>query len=65
MATGDGPKSMLRVERRCNSCGVVLHGLGTTTFLCPSCGKATIGRCARCRDQSVAYKCSECGLQGP
>jgi len=56
---------MLRVERRCNSCGIVLHGTGTTTFLCPSCGKSTIGRCARCRDQSVPYKCPECGFKGP
>ncbi|HEY4705042.1 MAG TPA: zinc finger domain-containing protein [Thermoplasmata archaeon] len=56
---------MLQHERRCNSCGVVLHGLGTTAFPCPSCGKGTIGRCRRCRDQSVAYRCPECGYQGP
>ncbi|MEK6911874.1 MAG: zinc finger domain-containing protein [Candidatus Thermoplasmatota archaeon] len=56
---------MLAHERRCSSCGVTLLGPGTTAFPCPNCGKATIGRCARCRDQSVAYRCPKCGFQGP
>jgi len=52
-------------EKRCISCGIVLHGHGATSFLCPECGKVEIGRCARCRDQSVLYKCPSCGFQGP
>ncbi|HLA46576.1 MAG TPA: zinc finger domain-containing protein [Thermoplasmata archaeon] len=56
---------MLAHERRCSSCGVTLLGPGTTAFPCPNCGKATIGRCARCRDQSVAYRCPKCAFQGP
>jgi predicted RNA-binding Zn-ribbon protein involved in translation (DUF1610 family) len=50
---------------RCNSCGIVLTQLGSVTFQCPSCGQGTIGRCPRCRNQSVAYTCVECGFQGP
>src|SRR5438046_613648 len=48
------PRTVIRAETRCTSCGAVLAGKGTTVFLCPSCGKTRIGRCARCRDQSVA-----------
>lgn len=49
----------------CASCGSVLLGHGTTVFTCPSCGEAKIGRCEKCRDQSVAYKCPGCSFQGP
>ncbi len=52
-------------ESRCTSCGAVLLGKGTTTFPCPSCGQAKIGRCTRCRDQSVAYHCPACSFVGP
>ncbi|HKZ99823.1 MAG TPA: zinc finger domain-containing protein [Thermoplasmata archaeon] len=52
-------------EARCSSCGAVLTGKGTTTFTCPSCGQQTIGRCGRCRDQSVLYRCPGCGFEGP
>ncbi len=52
-------------EKICTSCGVRLVGRTETTFLCPSCGKVLIGRCMNCRDQSVRYKCSECGFVGP
>ncbi|HYY48592.1 MAG TPA: zinc finger domain-containing protein [Thermoplasmata archaeon] len=55
----------MRTESRCTSCGRVLSGKGTTVFLCPSCGIARIGRCARCRDQSVAYHCPNCSFTGP
>ncbi|HKZ48075.1 MAG TPA: zinc finger domain-containing protein [Thermoplasmata archaeon] len=49
----------------CSSCGVVLAGPGTTVFGCPDCGRGRIGRCARCRDQSVHFRCPECGFEGP
>jgi hypothetical protein len=52
-------------EKICSSCGVRLVEKMETTFLCPSCGKVTIGRCRNCRDQSVHYKCPECGFTGP
>lgn len=56
---------MLGQEKICSSCGVRLVRRTETTFPCPSCGKATIGRCMNCRDQSVHYKCPECGFVGP
>ncbi|HYT00645.1 MAG TPA: zinc finger domain-containing protein [Thermoplasmata archaeon] len=59
------PTSVIRQATRCASCGAVLAGKGTTAFLCPSCGQTTIGRCARCRDQSVAYHCPNCSFVGP
>lgn len=49
----------------CTSCGKRLVGKMETTFLCPNCGKAQIGRCRNCRDQSVKYRCPECGFVGP
>ncbi|MFA5772815.1 MAG: zinc finger domain-containing protein [Thermoplasmata archaeon] len=49
----------------CNSCGNKLVYTGSTTFPCPSCGNTTIGRCPTCRDQSVVYKCKQCGFSGP
>jgi len=52
-------------DRRCTSCGMALSGRGATQFPCPDCGEVTIGRCARCRDQSVQYKCPKCGFTGP
>ncbi|HEV2316410.1 MAG TPA: zinc finger domain-containing protein [Thermoplasmata archaeon] len=52
-------------EVHCSSCGNSLAGRGTTHFICPQCGENTIGRCARCRDQSVPYRCSRCDFQGP
>ena len=49
----------------CTSCGRVVPAPGATQFLCPSCGEATIARCARCRDQSVGYRCPKCDFHGP
>lgn len=49
----------------CTSCGVAIPSKGATQLPCPNCGEATIGRCARCRDQSVAYRCPKCGFEGP
>ena len=34
-------------------------------FKCPSCNKAEIVRCAKCRKMVVKYKCPECGFEGP
>lgn len=52
-------------ETKCSSCGLALGGRGTTHFVCPDCGQNTVGRCRRCRDQSVIYHCSSCGFEGP
>jgi len=54
-----------RVELRCSSCGRTVPAKGATQFPCPNCGETTIGRCARCRDQSVLYHCPKCGFEGP
>ena len=52
-------------DLRCTSCGRPVSVRGATHFLCPSCGQATLGRCAQCRDQSVVYHCPNCGFEGP
>jgi Zn-ribbon RNA-binding protein len=54
-----------QADLRCTSCGRAVPAKGATQFLCPSCLEATIGRCARCRDQSVSYHCPKCGFEGP
>ncbi len=56
---------MARPELKCTSCGNAIPAPGATSFPCPSCGEATVGRCARCRDQSVMYRCPKCGFEGP
>ncbi|MGD0256439.1 MAG: zinc finger domain-containing protein [Thermoplasmata archaeon] len=52
-------------ELRCTSCGRAVPSPGATQFVCPQCGEAVIGRCTRCRDQSVGYACPKCGFEGP
>jgi len=52
-------------ERHCTSCGLSLTSRGTTQFTCPQCGTGAIGRCSRCRDQSVPYHCPSCDFVGP
>ena len=52
-------------EYACASCGIRLVGKGSVVFKCPGCGKADIGRCAQCRDQSVLFTCQDCGYEGP
>jgi hypothetical protein len=56
---------MAFTETSCSSCGLALAGHGSTHFICPDCAGSTIGRCRRCRDQSVAYLCPKCGFEGP
>ncbi|MCJ2520535.1 MAG: zinc finger domain-containing protein [Candidatus Thermoplasmatota archaeon] len=53
------------MDSRCVSCGQPLTEKGSVLFPCPMCGKAIIGRCGRCRNQSVPYACEECGFEGP
>jgi len=55
----------METDQRCASCGTRLVGKGNTWFKCPGCGKQMLGRCAQCRDQSVEYRCPECGHEGP
>jgi len=52
-------------DLRCTSCGAAIAGRAATHFICPQCGVETIGRCARCRDQSVIYHCPKCAFEGP
>ncbi|MEM2839919.1 MAG: zinc finger domain-containing protein [Thermoplasmata archaeon] len=52
-------------EKICASCGRRLAEQKSTVFLCPNCGEVEIGRCAMCRDQSVAYTCPKCNFTGP
>jgi predicted RNA-binding Zn-ribbon protein involved in translation (DUF1610 family) len=49
----------------CASCGVRLTQRGFSTFVCPACGEQPLGRCVRCRDQGVRYRCRKCGFEGP
>jgi Zn-ribbon RNA-binding protein len=62
---GRHPETMAFTETNCSSCGLALSGHGATHFVCPDCAGTTIGRCRRCRDQSVAYLCPKCGFEGP
>ncbi|MEW5759594.1 MAG: zinc finger domain-containing protein [Candidatus Thermoplasmatota archaeon] len=55
----------MNTSETCSSCGTKLIGHGNTSFPCPSCGKTLTGRCIHCRDQSVIYRCKECGFTGP
>ncbi len=55
----------MATNRRCTSCGLALTARGATSFPCPDCGDAGLGRCPRCRDQSVVYRCPKCGFEGP
>ncbi|MGM5480598.1 MAG: zinc finger domain-containing protein [Nanobdellota archaeon] len=38
---------------------------GSTSFLCPNCGKATINRSRKSREIVIKYTCPECGFTGP
>ena len=59
---GEGPEMK---QENCSSCGVRLIERGDSIFPCPHCGGVLLGRCRNCRDQSVKYKCGECGFIGP
>ncbi|MDD1676558.1 MAG: zinc finger domain-containing protein [Methanomicrobiales archaeon] len=50
--------------RKCTSCNAPLAEIGATEFPCPEDG-TLIRRCARCRQQSLAYTCATCGFRGP
>ena len=52
-------------KENCSSCGIRLIERGDTVFPCPHCGASLVGRCRNCRDQSVKYKCVDCGFMGP
>ena len=53
------------MRENCSSCGLRLIDRGDAVFPCPNCGATLMGRCRECRDQSVRYKCTECGFIGP
>jgi len=52
------------LAEKCISCGVRLAERGFVRFPCPMCAYP-IGRCVRCRKQSIIYKCPKCGFTGP
>ncbi|MCJ2532236.1 MAG: zinc finger domain-containing protein [Candidatus Thermoplasmatota archaeon] len=56
---------MAWIETKCTTCGRPLTEQGSVIFRCPRCGDTTIGRCVRCRDQSVPYACKKCDFHGP
>lgn len=50
----------------CSSCKTKLTNLkGSTRFMCPSCGKYEIVRCAHCREIAARYTCPSCSFSGP
>jgi hypothetical protein len=50
----------------CTSCNrEIAQGERAVHFLCPSCGKTEIWRCAKCRKLSNPYRCPSCGSVGP
>ncbi len=52
--------------KKCTSCNTSLaNDQGSTSFLCPGCGKYELVRCKKCRETAVKYKCPECGFVGP
>lgn len=53
------------IAETCSSCGVRLTEKGRVHFPCPACGEGSIGRCVRCRDQGVHYRCRRCAFEGP
>ena len=56
---------MTDIVENCSSCGIRLVDRGDSIFPCPNCAGAKVGRCRQCRDQSVGYRCPECGFMGP
>jgi len=50
----------------CSSCKTPVANMkGAIKFMCPSCGKTEIWRCAHCREIAARYNCQECGFSGP
>lgn len=50
----------------CSSCKLsVKNDTGSTTFICPNCGKEEIIRCSHCRKISARYECTKCKFSGP
>jgi hypothetical protein len=49
---------------RCSSCQKEVTD-NYVRFKCPNCGKQEIIRCMRCREIVAAYKCKDCGFEGP
>jgi predicted RNA-binding Zn-ribbon protein involved in translation (DUF1610 family) len=53
-------------KKNCISCKKdITNDVGTTTFLCPKCGKYEITRCKHCREIAAKYICPGCGFSGP
>ena len=53
-------------KQLCVSCKTDISVVkGSTKFDCPSCEKAAIARCGKCRKIATKYKCTECTFTGP
>ena len=62
----DGMAKVTMKDLICLSCKKrVTNTVGTTSFICPKCGKDRIVRCKNCRQLGARYKCNECGFEGP
>jgi predicted RNA-binding Zn-ribbon protein involved in translation (DUF1610 family) len=50
----------------CTSCNRQITQEGRAVkFPCPSCAKAELWRCEKCRKVSNPYTCPNCGFAGP
>jgi predicted RNA-binding Zn-ribbon protein involved in translation (DUF1610 family) len=56
----------MTTKKTCISCKKdIANNTGTTTFMCPKCGKYEIVRCRHCREIAAKYTCPECRFSGP
>lgn len=57
---------MTETNNKCSSCKEqITNDDGSVLINCPSCGKAKILRCSKCRQLVAQYECPECGFVGP
>lgn len=51
---------------RCTSCGKLVEAEQFwVEFPCPSCGKARVIRCEKCKGMENPYTCPSCAFKGP
>ncbi len=56
----------MEAKKKCISTNIrITNDQGSTTFLCPSCGKHEIVRSRHAREIVAKYTCPQCGFTGP